>query len=89
MTIGETLLLARRRANLSQAALARDMGISAAFVSMIENQKKRFPVDRLERLPREIRGAVIDALVAQKEAEIVQLRAGSGHDGGGHVAVEK
>ena len=87
MTLGESLLLARRRAGLSQGALAKAIGVSAAFLSMIEHNQKPFPPDRLAGLPPTIREAVTEAMVIQLETgitraedEIARLRAESGHD---------
>ena len=75
MTLGETLLLARRRIGLSQTDLARAMGVSVAFLSAIERDRKSLPAARLALLPSELRDAVTEAMVAQKEAEIAELRA--------------
>jgi len=79
MNVNEALLLARRRSGVSQVALAGELKISPAFLSMIECQKKRFPARLLDRLPQGIREPVLEALVSEKEAEIAQLRAGNGH----------
>jgi len=75
MTLGETLLLARRRIGLSQTALAQMMGVSPAFLSYVERDRKPLPAARFALLPPELREAVTEAMVAQKEAEIAALRA--------------
>lgn len=74
MTLGEALLIARRRAGLSQAEIAEAIGVSGAFVSMIERDQKPFPRDRLERLPESIREVVTEAMAADLEAQAARLR---------------
>lgn len=78
MSVGDALLLARRRAKLSQLEIAAAIGVSAPFVSMIERGYKVFPPDRVNLLPARVRESVSAALVAQKEAEIAELRAANG-----------
>ncbi len=74
MTVGEALLLARRKLGLSQAEIGEAIGVSNAFVSMIERDQKSFPPDRLGLLPDEVREAVTEALAVELDAQAARLR---------------
>jgi transcriptional regulator with XRE-family HTH domain len=74
MSVGETLLVARRRAGLSQKDLADAIGVSGTFVSYIEYGRAPFPPERLDRLPEGVREAVAEAMIAEAEAKIERLR---------------
>jgi transcriptional regulator with XRE-family HTH domain len=72
-TLGETLMLARKRAGLTQTSIAKTLGVSKAFISYVERGEKKFPVERLEMLPEPIRRAVAGSMVEQRQAEIAEL----------------
>ena len=74
MTVGEALLIARRRLAMSQADIGHAIGVSHAFISMIERDEKSFPAERLERLPPSVRIAVSEAMAADLEAQAAKLR---------------
>jgi transcriptional regulator with XRE-family HTH domain len=74
-TLGETLMLARRRAGLSQAFIANALGVSGAFLSAVERGKKRLPAHHLPLLPQAVRRDVAEALIEGCYHEIVELQA--------------
>lgn len=48
--LGTRVRSLRRRANLSQAKLARDLGISASYLNLIEHNRRRLPVPLMFRV---------------------------------------
>jgi transcriptional regulator with XRE-family HTH domain len=64
--LGERLHLARRRAGISQVALAKRAGISPTTLNRVELGRQKLYVETLVTLAR-ILGVSIDALVAMEE----------------------
>lgn len=74
MTPGEAMTLARRRANLKQAAIAAVWGVSTTYVSQVETGKKTFPEDRLGDLPEAVRQPVAEAIANAHERAAATVR---------------
>ena len=65
--LGERILLLRRRAGLTQAALARQAGLDVMTISRIERgTKKRLEVEPLARLAKAL-GRTTDHLLGLEE----------------------
>ena len=74
-TVGESLMIARKRAGYSQGDLARMLGVSISFMSQVERDRKHLSYDRLALLPAEVRVAVIEAMMSRMDIERKQLAA--------------
>ncbi len=66
---------AREATGLSLRELARQMGISATFLSDVERDRAALPLTRYEQLPDAIRGPVIDAALAELQDQADKLEA--------------
>ncbi len=66
---------ARKAAGLSLRALARQLGVSATFLSDIELDRIAFPPARYKDLPEPIRKAFIDAALAELHDQADKLEA--------------
>ena len=69
-TPGAILRDYRTSAGLSQRELAERLGISASYLSDIEQSRRHFPPGRLRRLPRSIQERIRVALHSKLDAEI-------------------
>jgi len=66
---------ARKAAGLTQRQLAAVLEIEQGTLADIERGRRPLPRERLIKLPKEIRGPVINATIAQLRAEIAELKA--------------
>lgn len=75
MVFGQKLRRVREAAGLSQAQFAELLGIGdRQRVSMIELGSRPFPVELVGKLPQSIRLSVIEALQAEIDEQIADLR---------------
>ncbi len=75
MNFGEKLRIAREKAGISQADLARALGVGQPFVHRIERGIKPLPHDRLPLIPQPMYSAIIQALIDDLNEQIAVLRA--------------
>ena len=73
MEIGTILAAARKRAQLTQRELAQRLGISATYLSDMEQGRRAFGEKFLDDLPPDIRAEVRPAFIAEYEAAIARL----------------
>lgn len=73
-TVGEALMLARRRSGLLQADLSGMLGVSKAFISKVERGRSPLPAKHLATLPEDIRRAVANAMLEAHETEGEEIR---------------
>lgn len=65
---------ARKAAGYRQKEVARIVGVSAAYICVLETNKLPFPEGMVARLPRDMRAPVRDALIRNHEDAIARLR---------------
>lgn len=73
MEIGTVIAEARKAAGLQQKDVALALGISPAYLSDIEGNRRAFSADRLPNLPAPIREKVAEALVAWHYMQIEEF----------------
>lgn len=73
-TVGQALRLARRAADLPQAEIANQIGVSQSHLCDVEHDRRSLNRDHMALLPDSIREAVVHAAIAEHEAEIAGLR---------------
>lgn len=72
-SLGETLAEERRALGLLQKEVAAALGYSKGHLSDIEQGRRKFPVDRLGRLPRSLRIALGRRIIADFESKIAHV----------------